>query len=65
MSPRHFSRVFAQEVGCTPAGYVERTRVEIARAFSRARTKSLDEVADAAGFGTAATLYRVFNARSG
>ena len=60
MSPRHFSRVFAQELGCTPAAYVERTRVEIARRLLESTDKSLDEVADEAGLGTAATLYRVF-----
>ena len=31
MSPRHFARVFRDEVGCTPAAYVERVRVEVAR----------------------------------
>ena len=31
MSPRHFARVFRDEVGSTPAVYVESVRVEIAR----------------------------------
>lgn len=60
MSPRHFSRVFARELGCTPAAYVERSRLEAARRLLESSAMSLDEVAVAAGFGTAATLYRVF-----
>ena len=31
MSPRHFARVFRDEVGSTPAAYVESVRVEVAR----------------------------------
>lgn len=31
ISPRHFARVFAREVGLTPAHYVERVRVEAAQ----------------------------------
>ena len=31
MSPRHFARVFRDEVGSTPAAYVEQVRVEVAR----------------------------------
>ena len=60
MSPRHFSRVFAQELGCTPAVYVERCRVDAARRLLESTQMSLDEIADASGLGTAATLYRVF-----
>ncbi len=31
LSPRHFARVFARDLGVTPARYVERVRVEVAR----------------------------------
>jgi len=60
MSPRNFARVFRRELDCTPAEYVERSRLEAARRLLESSQMSLDEVADAAGFGTAATLYRVF-----
>ncbi len=60
MSPRNFSRVFLRELGCTPAAYVERSRLDVARRLLEGSTMSLDEIAVAAGFGTAATLYRVF-----
>jgi transcriptional regulator GlxA family with amidase domain len=60
MSPRNFSRVFLRELGCTPAAYVERSRLDVARRLLESSTMSLDEVVVAAGLGTAATLYRVF-----
>lgn len=60
MSPRHFARVFAREFGVTPARYVERARVEAARRLLEASDGSLDEVADACGFGSAETLRRAF-----
>jgi len=60
MSPRNFSRVFARELGCTPAVYVERSRLDVARRLLESSVMSLDEVAAAAGLGTAATLHRVF-----
>ena len=55
MSPRHFARVFRDEVGCTPAAYVERVRVEVARRLLETTDVAVDEVARAAGFGTAET----------
>ncbi|MGE5181777.1 MAG: GlxA family transcriptional regulator [Acidobacteriota bacterium] len=60
MSPRNFSRVFRRELGATPASYVEKSRLEAARRLLEGSEMSLDEVADAVGLGTAATLYRVF-----
>ncbi|HEY8517458.1 MAG TPA: GlxA family transcriptional regulator [Candidatus Binatia bacterium] len=60
MSPRHFARVFRRELGMTPAAYVERSRLDAARRMLESSEMSLDEVAAAAGFGSAATMYRVF-----
>ena len=60
MSPRNFARVFRRDFGCTPAEYVERSRLEAARRLLESSQMSLDEIAVAAGFGTSATLYRVF-----
>jgi transcriptional regulator GlxA family with amidase domain len=65
MSPRHFARVFRAEVGCTPATYVERTRVEVARRLLETTALTVDQVAAAAGFGTPETLRRAFGRRVG
>jgi transcriptional regulator GlxA family with amidase domain len=63
MSVRHFSRVFADEVGETPGRFVERVRVEAARRELETTNDTLDVVAARAGFGTAETLRRVFARR--
>jgi transcriptional regulator GlxA family with amidase domain len=65
MSGRHFSRVFTAEVGETPARYVERVRVEAARAELESTNVSLDVVATDCGFGTAESLRRAFQRRMG
>jgi transcriptional regulator GlxA family with amidase domain len=65
MSPRHFARVFREEVGCTPAVYVEGARVEVARRLLETTDYAVDEVARVAGFGTAETTRRAFARRVG
>ncbi|HEY7628457.1 MAG TPA: helix-turn-helix domain-containing protein [Ilumatobacteraceae bacterium] len=65
MSTRHFSRVFIGEVGETPARYVERVRVEAARAELERTDASLDVVATQCGFGSAESLRRAFHRRVG
>jgi transcriptional regulator GlxA family with amidase domain len=65
MSSRHFSRVFTAEVGETPARYVERVRVEAARAELETTAASLDLVAANCGLGTAESLRRAFHRRVG
>jgi transcriptional regulator GlxA family with amidase domain len=61
MSPRHFARVFRRETGVTPAVYVERTRVEVGRRLLEDTGLGLDDVAEAAGFGSVETLRRAFH----
>lgn len=61
MSPRHFTRVFTRETGVTPAVYVERTRVDVARRLLEETGLGLETVADAAGFGSVETLRRAFH----
>lgn len=61
MSPRHFARVFRRETGVTPAVYVERTRVEVSRRLLEDTGLGLDDVAEAAGFGSVETLRRAFH----
>lgn len=65
MSERHFARVFVQEVGVTPAVYVERTRTEIARRLLEETGLGLEEVAAAAGFGSVETLRRAVHKHLG
>jgi transcriptional regulator GlxA family with amidase domain len=60
MSARNFSRVFARELGVTPARYVEQVRLEAARARLESTEDSLEQVATRCGFSSAELLRRVF-----
>jgi transcriptional regulator GlxA family with amidase domain len=63
MSQRNFARVFAREVGITPAAYVEGLRLERARLMLETTDLQLEEVARRCGFGTVETLRRTFGRR--
>ena len=65
MSPRHFARVFRDEVGVTPAAYVEIARVEVAQRLLETTGLGVDDIARAAGFGTVETQRRAFARRVG
>jgi transcriptional regulator GlxA family with amidase domain len=60
MSPRHFARAFRAETGVTPARFVERVRLEAARARLEETGEPIAIVAAACGFGTAETMRRSF-----
>lgn len=60
MSERNFQRVFVKEIGCTPAVFVERVRVETARRLLEDTQLSLTDVARAAGFQSDETFRRAF-----
>jgi len=60
MSPRNFVRVFARELGNTPARYVEQVRVEAARTQLASTDDSMDAIADRCGFSSAELLRRCF-----
>jgi len=60
MSPRNFSRVFRRETGVSPADFVERARLDVARRFLEESAMPLDQVARAIGFASAASVRRVF-----
>lgn len=60
MSPRHFARVFARELAVTPARYVERVRVEVARRRLEESAQGVETVAEGSGFGSAETMRRAF-----
>ena len=64
-SPRHLTRVFTREVGMTPARYVERVRVEAARAMLQTSDAPLEAVARATGLGSAEGLRRAFVRQAG
>ena len=58
MSPRNFARLFRQQVGETPAKYVERARLDAARRRLEEDDDKIEAVAASTGFGTAETLRR-------
>jgi transcriptional regulator GlxA family with amidase domain len=60
MSPRNFARVFAREVGATPAKFVASVRVEAARRLLEETQEPLESVCEKAGLGTPESLRRAF-----
>src|SRR5271155_1416749 len=65
MSPRHFTRVFTDEVGEAPGAYVERARTEAARRQLEQTDDTVATIAARCGFGTAETMRRNFIRRIG
>lgn len=65
MSPRHFTRVFTEEVGEAPGAYVERVRTEAARRQLQETDDTVVAIAARCGFGTAETMRRNFIRRVG
>lgn len=65
MSPRHFTRVFTEEVGEAPGQYVERVRTEAARRQLEETDDTVVKIANRCGFGTAETMRRNFIRRVG
>jgi len=65
MSPRHFTRVFSEEVGEAPGAYVERIRTEAARRQLEESDDTVTVIAARCGFGSAETLRRNFVRRLG
>jgi transcriptional regulator GlxA family with amidase domain len=59
-SVRHLARVFRRELGLTPGRYVERVRVEAAKARLQQGDEPLAAVARAVGFGSEETMRRAF-----
>lgn len=59
-SPRQLSRLFREELAMSPAAYVERTRIDIARRLLEETGSPIKAIAFAAGFGSTATLRRAF-----
>lgn len=65
MSPRNFARVFAREVGMTPAEFVEVARLDTARRQLQDTRMPLQRVAQCCGFGNLHNMRRVFRRKIG
>ncbi|MGV0788277.1 GlxA family transcriptional regulator [Mycolicibacterium sp. XJ2] len=65
MSPRHFTRLFTEEVGEAPGAYVERIRTEAARRQLEETDDTVTVIAARCGFGSAESLRRNFVRRLG
>jgi transcriptional regulator GlxA family with amidase domain len=60
MSPRNFARVFAKEMKTTPAKFVERLRIEVARRRLEESQNSMETIATECGFGNVNSMRNVF-----
>jgi transcriptional regulator GlxA family with amidase domain len=60
LSPRHFARVFREQVRATPARFVTQVRLEAARRRLEDSREGLAQIAAACGFGSAEVMRRVF-----
>ncbi|MBE1529912.1 transcriptional regulator GlxA family with amidase domain [Sphingopyxis sp. OAS728] len=65
MSARGLSRHFVQETGITPHEFVERARIDAARAMLEGSERALKAVAFDCGFGTADRMRTIFTRRLG
>ncbi|CRK62194.1 Transcriptional regulator containing an amidase domain and an AraC-type DNA-binding HTH domain [Alloactinosynnema sp. L-07] len=60
VSERHLGRLFADQLGTTPARFVERVRVEAARGLLEDSVITVAAVSKRSGFGSPETLRRAF-----
>ncbi|AZA93513.1 L-rhamnose operon regulatory protein rhaS [Chryseobacterium nakagawai] len=60
MSVRNFSRVFLKESGMTPGKFLEKMRLDQAKNMLEYTEMSIDMIAEKCGFGTVASLRRLF-----
>ncbi|CAN3131611.1 GlxA family transcriptional regulator [Mycobacterium sp. smrl_JER01] len=65
LSERHLVRMFREQVGMTPARFVEQARLEAAKVLLATGDQSQDAVARRAGFGTPDTMRRTFRRNLG
>jgi len=65
MSPRNFARAFAAQAGCTPARFVEQTRVAAAARRLRRTRWTQERIASRSGFGSVDALQRAFARQHG
>jgi len=60
MSPRNFARVFAEQIGVTPARFVLQVRVEAARRRLEESSQPIELIAEECGFGSAESMRGAF-----
>jgi transcriptional regulator GlxA family with amidase domain len=60
MSVRNFTRVFLKETGLTPAKFVEKLRIEIARKYLEDSDLTVDQIAEKCGLGGLVSMRRTF-----
>lgn len=60
LSRQHVSKTFKRVVGVPPTELLLDIQIAEARRLLSATSKTIEEVASAAGFGTKRTLYRIF-----
>jgi transcriptional regulator GlxA family with amidase domain len=60
LSPRHFARAFAAEVGMPPGRYVDRVRLETARRRLEDTADGVEQTARSCGYGTPEAMRRAF-----
>ena len=65
VSERHLARMFRDEVGRTPARYVEGIRLEAAKRLLVTSDESQESVARRVGFGSPETMRRIFRRNLG
>ena len=65
MSPRNFIRRFKLATGLPPIDYLQRLRVQAARRFLEDQRATVQEVAEAVGYGDAAFFRRLFKRHTG
>jgi transcriptional regulator GlxA family with amidase domain len=63
LSERQFTRVFKAEVGATAADHVEAVRLESACRLLESTNRTIEQIANACGFGTPETMNRAFRRR--
>ncbi|MBE9461522.1 GlxA family transcriptional regulator [Dyadobacter subterraneus] len=60
MSPRNFARVFLKETGLTPAKFVEKFRVEMARKLLEESDLNIEQIAEKTGLVSLVSMRRIF-----
>jgi transcriptional regulator GlxA family with amidase domain len=60
MSARTLARLFSRELGMTPAGFIERARVEVARRLLEESDMRIDTIARKSGLGGEERMRRAF-----
>lgn len=61
VSPRHFTRLFHDRTGTTPHQWLIGQRLALAQRMLETTDQSVDQIAEAAGFGTATCLRQHFH----